>query len=172
MGTLTNWSPIIDFTTTDDVTEWNAATAQKEKALLPWQQTKPRKPDRIFATCKGETNGAVVEYRYGLKASIGLDLEFGADMKQAWLLSVNHGPLLNGYLLLLAMADYTVGLLLPNDFSGATSVDDEQTAYDLSSTTLALAASDEFNVQVTKQRIVLVDQDNKRYVQGRRGLRG
>jgi hypothetical protein len=163
MGTLTNWTPILDFTTTGDIPESNSGATRSDKALAPWQHGKPRKPDRIFAVCGDGTEGAIVEYRYGLKASIGLDLEFGADMKQAWLLPLSEGPLVDGYLLLLAMPDSTAGLILPSDFSGATPVDEGMTPYDLSSTTLALEVEGQWKVQVTKEKIVLVNQHG-RYV--------
>jgi hypothetical protein len=129
--------------------------------MVPWQQAGYRKPDRIFATCDGGSKGSITEYRYGLKASIGLDLEYGAGMKQAWLLPFRVPSSLSGYLLLLSMPDVTTALLLPSDFSSAAAPAEGAIPYDLSSATLALVSSGHSTIQVTKKNIVLVSQHQK-----------
>ena len=161
LGTLPNWSPVVDFTTTDDFTEWHPAEKDK-KTMIPWQQATHRKPDRIFATCEGGTDGgikgSITEYRYGLKATIALDLEYGAGIRQAWLLPLCNPPSFEGYLLFLSMPDLTAGLQVPSDFSSATPVDPGTIPYDLSSTTLALVASGHLMIQITRKNIVLATQ--------------
>ena len=160
LGILPNWSPVVDFTTTDDFTEWHPG-AQKDKTMVPWQQAKHRKPDRIFATCEGGSKGSITEYRYGLKANIALDLEYGAVMKQAWLLRLCDPPAFDGYLLLLSLPDSTAGLLLSSDFSNATAPAAGMVPYDLSSTTLALVASGQMMVQITGHSVVLATQQDR-----------
>ncbi len=130
--------------------------------MTPWQQATHRKPDRIFATCEGGPDGgikgSITEYRYGLKATIALDLEYGAGIRQAWLLPLNNPPSFEGYLLFLSMPDFTAGLQVPSDFSSATPVDSGTVPYDLSSTTLALVTSGHFIIQITRKSIVLATQ--------------
>lgn len=125
--------------------------------MVPWQQAEHQKPDRIFATCEGGSNGSITEYRYGLKATIALDLEYGAGIRDSWLLPLCNTPLLDGdgYLLLLAMPDYTAGLRVPSDFSSAAPVDPETIPYDLSSPTLALVTSGHLTIQMTRKKLVL-----------------
>ncbi|KAK4100821.1 hypothetical protein N658DRAFT_83610 [Parathielavia hyrcaniae] len=157
LGTLPNWAPAVDLTTTDAVTG-PQEEARNDAALAPWQQAKPRKPDRIFATCEGGSKGSITELRYGLKANIGLDLEYGAGMRQAWLLRFSDPNSFDGYVLLLAMPDSTAALLLPTDFSSATAPEAGMIPYDLSSTTLSLVAAGPLTTQITRHNVVLVNQ--------------
>ncbi|KAL2021939.1 hypothetical protein VTK56DRAFT_6358 [Thermocarpiscus australiensis] len=158
LGTLPNWSPVVDFTTTDEFSGWDQGVSE-DRVMVPWQQGKLRKPDRVFATCGSGKKGSVTEYRYGLKASIGLVLEYGAGIKQAWLLSSTTSPSSDSYLLLLSMPDCSAVLQLPPDFSSAREPAADTIPYDLSSTTLALAYDGSSGVQITKQNIVLVTED-------------
>ncbi|KAL2258992.1 hypothetical protein VTK26DRAFT_7490 [Humicola hyalothermophila] len=160
LGTLPNWSPVVDFATTDDFTDWHQG-APGDKSMEPWQQAKLRKPDRIFATCDGPGKGSITEYRYGLKANIGLDLEYGDGLKRAWLLPSQDTQSGKGYLLLLSMPDRSAALFLPHDFSSAKELDADTMPYGLASTTLALACSAHLTVQVTKETVVLVAQDRR-----------
>jgi hypothetical protein len=160
LGTLPNCSPVVDFTTTDEFAGWHPA-AHPDKAMVPWQQAGYRKPDRVFATCDGGSKGSITEYRYGLRANIGLDLEYGAGMKEAWLMPFCDPSSLSGYILLLSMPDATTALLLPNDFSSAAAPAEGAIPYDLSSATLSLVSSGRLTIQVTKKNIVLVSQHQK-----------
>ncbi|AEO55429.1 hypothetical protein MYCTH_59585 [Thermothelomyces thermophilus ATCC 42464] len=160
LGTLPNWSPVVDVTTTDELREWHQRDqrANKQNVTTPWQQIKHRKPDRIFATCESGSKGSITEYRYGLRANIGLELEYGPGTKEAWLLRFCDPSLLDGYLLLLSMPDSTTALLLSRDFSSATAPGPGTIPYDLSSATLALVVSGYYTIQITRQNIVLVNQ--------------
>jgi hypothetical protein len=157
LGILPNWSPVVDFTTTDDFTGWHPS-ADAGKAMIPWQEAKHRKPDRIFATCEGGNAGFITEYRYGLKANIGLDLEYGPGMKQAWLLPYADPPCVVGYLLLISMPDSTAALVLSKEFSSATVPGDGTIPYDLSSSTLTLVSHEQMTMQITQEAVVLANQ--------------
>ncbi|KAK4145891.1 mono-functional DNA-alkylating methyl methanesulfonate N-term-domain-containing protein [Dichotomopilus funicola] len=125
LGSLPNCSPVVDFTTTDNFTGWHRE-AHRDKNMVPWKQGRFRNPDRIFATSEGENGGSITEFRYGLKASIGLDLDYGpGDI-----------PLFDGYILLVSLPDSTEVLLLSEDFSSAQPAVPSAIPYDLSSTTL------------------------------------
>lgn len=162
LGILQNWSPVVDFTTTDDFTGWHPS-ADAGKAMVPWQEARHRKPDRIFATCAGGNAGFITEYRYGLKANIGLDLEYGPGMKQAWLLPYADPPQVVGYLLLISMPDSTAALVLSKEFSSAAVPGDGAIPYDLSSSTLALVSHEQMTIQITQEAVVLANQ-HERYV--------
>lgn len=165
LGTLPNWSPVIDVTTTDEVREWHQRDQRTSKQSItsPWQHIRHRKPNRIFATCENGGKGSITEYRYGLRANIGLDLEYGPGTKQAWLLHICDQSSLDGHILLLSMPDSTTALLLSKDFSSATAPAPGTIPYDLSSTTLALVTSGFSTIQITRENIVLVNQ-YRRYV--------
>ncbi|KAL2132793.1 hypothetical protein VTI74DRAFT_3387 [Chaetomium olivicolor] len=156
LGRLPNWSPLVDFTTTDEV-RGCGFDAQQEKTMVPWQQQQARlpRPDRIFATCEDGSHGSITEFRYGLKAGIGLDLEYGIGMKQAWLLPSLDPSSFDGYLLLVSLPDSSEAQMLPSDFSSTKEPAAGTIPYDLTSTTLALACSGDLVVQVTKQTIIL-----------------
>jgi hypothetical protein len=154
LGTLPNWSPVVDLTTTDEHSGWRQ-DGDQDKAMVPWQHATWRQPNRIFATSESADKGAITEYRYGLKADIALDLEYGHGVKRAWFLPTRNPSQFNGYLLLLSMPDCSATLILASDFSSATAADPDAIPYDLTSTTLALGCYDDLTVQITKENIVL-----------------
>lgn len=82
-------------------------------------------------------------------------------MKQAWLLSSHDSLSLHGYLLLLSMPDCSTVLHLSHDFSSASEPAAETIPYDLSSTTLAVACSSRWTIQITTENLVLVAQDQR-----------
>lgn len=102
----------------------------------------------------------MTEYRYGLQAKIGLDLEYGIGVKQAWVFRSHFSSDL-GFHLLLSMPDRTTILHLSDDLSQATEPDPAAIQYDISSRTLAATASDELITQVTENFIVLLSQSNR-----------
>lgn len=131
--------------------------------MTPWQQAKVRKPDRIFATCEVSGKGAITEYRHGLKAHIGLDLDYGASVKQAWLVPSRDPLLHDGYLLILSTPESSTVLILSSDFSSAMPPATDTEPYDVSSPTLAFARHGQLTVQITTRNIVLSGHD-QRYV--------
>lgn len=124
--------------------------------MVPWKQTRFRNPDRIFATSEGENGGSITEFRYGLKASIGLDLDYGPGMKQVWLLrSGGNIPSFDGYILLVSLPDSTEVLLLSEDFSSAQPAAPAAIPYDLSSTTFDVWNAIGVTVQLTQSNVVI-----------------
>ncbi|KAK3688142.1 mono-functional DNA-alkylating methyl methanesulfonate N-term-domain-containing protein [Podospora appendiculata] len=159
LGTLENWSPAVDFATTDECLTWNQAVDEKEEAVLPWLDRSLRKPDRVFATAGCGKKGSITEYRYGLKASIGLEMEYGPGLKLAWLFPSRHSTQPNGFHLLLSKPDCTEVLYMEQDCSEASGADSSTIAYDLSSPTLAVAHSERLLVQITANFVTLVTPD-------------
>ncbi|KAK5653859.1 hypothetical protein OQA88_7783 [Cercophora sp. LCS_1] len=159
VGTLPNWSPAVDFATTDEFASWNQEVGAAGNKMLPWKDRTFRKPDRVFATSGHGKKGSITEYRYGLTAGIGLDLDYGTDIKEAWLFAPKRLGSQEGFHLILSMPDCSGLLQISRDFSQAQEVTSDNSGYDLSSPTLALAHSGSLLVQVTKESIALLGPD-------------
>ncbi|KAK4450700.1 mono-functional DNA-alkylating methyl methanesulfonate N-term-domain-containing protein [Podospora aff. communis PSN243] len=169
LGTLPNWSPSVDFVTTDAFSTWNQAVGANGERLVPWQKQPPNvKPDRVFATSGHGEKGSITEYRYGLKAAIGLDVDYKTEVKQAWLLPWRNGLGEKGYHVLLSMPDSSAVLSFPEDLSSVQEDEAENLPYDFSSPTLAVSYSKDFIVQVTAEFVVLIRLDNS--TQARYGI--
>lgn len=128
--------------------------------MVPWQDKKPSKPDRVFSTSGRGTKGTVTEYRYGLQAQIGLIYECGLGVKQAFVLPASLSSKEPGYDLVLSLPDQTTVLRISEDFreiSQPPGVDDGTLKYDLSSRTLMAVVTQGIIIQVTEQNIVLIN---------------
>ena len=152
LGTLPNWSPTVDFTTTDDFTSWNQQSDIHGREMVPWRERQPRKPDRIFATSGREPKGSITEFRHGMEAKIGVEIDYGDVLVQVWAV-----PVPGGVQLVLSMPDRSAALHLSQDLSNATELPEDPLSYDLSSRTLALEKiDDDILVQVTEQCVVVL----------------
>lgn len=158
---LPNWSPTVDFVTTDEFSTWNQAVGAGGTKMQPWKERTIRKPDRIFATSGHEKKGSITEYRYGLKAGIGLDLDYGSELREAWVFPSNHVHGAAGFHLVLSMPDSSAVLQLSEDFSQAQEPASAISKYDLSSSTLAVAHSERLVIQITRASIVLIRPDRR-----------
>ncbi|KAK3390472.1 mono-functional DNA-alkylating methyl methanesulfonate N-term-domain-containing protein [Podospora didyma] len=157
LGKLPNWTPAVDFVTTDKFSSWNPEiSGEKGSKTEPWHYPELRSPDRIFSASGLRNEGYITEHRSGLRAIISLDLEYGAGVKEAWLLPSHHTGSSPGFHLLLSMSAYSTVLHLSEDFSQANNLGPEIVNYDLLSPTLALSCSDPFAVQLTKESVVLL----------------
>jgi hypothetical protein len=160
LGTLPNWSPVLDFATTDEFSRWNQETGAAGTQMVHWQDKKASKPDRVFSTSGRGTKGTVTEFRYGLQAKIGLEYECGLGVKQAFVLPAYLSSQSEGYDLLLSMPDRTTVLRLSedlDDISQPTEVDNGTLNYDVSSRTLIAVVTNDMIVQVTEQTLVLIN---------------
>jgi hypothetical protein len=155
LGTLPNWSPVVDMSTTDEFSTWNQEIGAAGTPIVPWIERTPSRPDRIFCTSGRGAKGTVTEYRYGLQASIGLDMECGLGVKQSWLLpSRSLGS--STFDLLLSVPGQTVAVHLTEDLSQADEAGPEMSSYDESSRTLAATTAGDVTIQVTEKYIVIV----------------
>jgi len=160
LGTLPNWSPVVDFATTDEFTTWNQEIGCIGSRMIPWQDKKPLRPDRLFSTSGRGATGTITEYRYGLQAKIGLEYECELGVKQAFLLPATLGDQAAGYDLLLSMPDQTTVLHLSQQLdtiSQAPEAEDGTPKYDLASMTLTALVTCGLIVQVTEQSITLIN---------------
>ncbi|KAL1869983.1 hypothetical protein VTK73DRAFT_2877 [Phialemonium thermophilum] len=156
LGVLPNSAPTIDCTIASNpsTTRQGVPTSADPMAQRRDQVTKP---DRIFATSGRGRKGSVAEYRHGLQARIGLDLEYGTDIRKAWVFPSTIPGSSNGFHLLLSLPNSTGVLHLSRDLSHGTELEPTSAQYDLSSRTLAAISNDGLVIQVTENHIVLVN---------------
>lgn len=153
IGTLPSGAPTLDFATTDSPSSGEKAPDSFGTSIAPSNDGQLRAPDRIFAASGHGLTGCITEYRHGLRADIGLELELEEGLKQAWLLNFSntHGR----YDLLWTTPTRSKVWQLPDDFSELTDPEPDQVLYDLSSPTLAVAQVNGVTVQVTTASITL-----------------
>ena len=147
----------MDFITTYDCSTSHPEASTGQPGLELKDYDRPQKPDRAFGTSGHGIKGSITEYRYGLKAGIGLDLDLGhaVDIKAAWLFPSAYGSGTEGYHLLLSVGGGSVLLLLSEDLSQTESISESPT-YDISTPTLAVAETRGFLIQVTAAFVVLL----------------
>ncbi len=145
MQPIQNWSPAQDFVTTYSKQD------EDSNGLVT-------KPDRVF-TCGGKgKKGAITELRYGLEASIGLEMDYYTPIMEAWVLYPDFDPLEESgvSLFLLSMGDRSAVLRLSADAGDVQELSQETTRLDLSSRTVAAAMLENCIIQVTERSIVLI----------------
>lgn len=116
------------------------------------QQNGVRKQDSIFsASCRG-LKGSVVQWRWGIQARIGLDIETGEPIRQAWTFTTHHGieTVLYG---LLALPHSSIVLRFSESLDQVDMVPTEDTPFDLTSRTLHAVQVSDTIVQVTETSI-------------------
>lgn len=151
--------------TTDEFRTWNQEEGGKGTSITPWRDRHRDafgNPDRLFATTGRGLKGTVAEYRYGLQADIGLDLEYGMPIRRGWLLSADLTSDDAGYHVILSMPDRTAALSLDGSLSEVEEVEPETAIYDFSSRTLvAVKVSAFMMVQITERGIIIVTPSQK-----------
>lgn len=142
-------------TTTNEFSTWGANNTdlqigQHQSAAV--QQNRVRKQDSIFsASCRG-LKGSVVQWRWGIQARIGLDIETGEPIRQAWTFTTHHGnaTVLYG---LLALPHSSIVLRFSENLDQVDAVPTEDTPFDLTSRTLHAVQVSDIIVQVTETSI-------------------
>lgn len=160
LSTLPAGAPTIDFVTTDEVSSWRQPTRSAVRQLDN-QELQVRKPDRIFTVSGCGNRGAITEYRYGLKAEIDLEFEYGPGIKHAWLFPSRFNGSPPGFDLLVSLPDTTGALHFDEGLEDASDLDPNLVPYELLSTTLALDYTSDLLVQVTPQSVTLVAHDRR-----------
>jgi hypothetical protein len=136
----------------------------QDRDVLPFQAGfKPSegsvpKPSRVFACVGKGLRGAITEFRYGLEANIGLEMDYDTPIMHAWALSPAFDSEDEGaYLFLLSMGDRSAVLRLSGDAREIVELDDQSTKLDLRYRTITAAAHAGQNIiQVTERSIVVV----------------
>lgn len=111
-----------------------------------------RKQDSIFSASGRGLRGSVVQWRWGIQARIGLDIETGEPIRQAWTFTAhrNNERELYG---LLALPNSSVVLRFSESLDQVDAVPAEDTPFDLASRTLHAVQVLETIVQMTEVSI-------------------
>ncbi len=100
--------------------------------------------------------GAVTEYRHGIQAHIGLELDYSASIRKCWAFPTRLSEPSHELHVLLSMSDRSAVLYLSDDMREVMETDIAAAPYDLSSRTIeAKQISDNMVVQITENYLVV-----------------
>ncbi|KAI0132776.1 thermotolerance protein [Xylariales sp. AK1849] len=157
IGTIPNWSPTVDFTTTRGDSK---ARSSRSRPRANAEGNQQRKPDKIFACSGRGKTGSIAEYRHGLEAKVALELECGLPIRQCWAMPCpgNSGKKAEDKEthLLLALPNESLVLHVTGNLSQATVKGQEDVPYDLASSTLATQELDDTIIQVTTGSVTII----------------
>ncbi|TVY54244.1 hypothetical protein LCER1_G002307 [Lachnellula cervina] len=151
---IQNWSPSPDFITTyaaDDQAFLDGRSRRKKN-------TDPR-PNKIYACAGKGSKGVITEFRYGLEAKLGLEMDYQIPIMEAWVLCPTFDSLDDDddvSIFLLSLGDHSAVLQLSGDARDIDNLEQEETKFDLRYRTLAASMHGSFTIQVTEQTIVLI----------------
>lgn len=167
MSTIPNWSPCVDMIALDEPSVWRAGSAEAAAAGARKAVSNGifRKPDRVFSASGRGDKGSVTEWRWGVEAHIGLDIDSGELASQSWVFTVDSDTGQSLYALL-ALPHSSMLLSFADDLGQVEEVG--HTLFDTSSRTLhAIQTSGDMIIQVTETSVtlgnVLERYENMRY---------
>ena len=148
---IQNWSPVHDLVTTSRNQDHDRPVKAQISALL--------EQDKIYACVGKESNGAIVEFRHGFEAHIGLEMEFHTQIMDLWTLPPDANSFENedGPLFLLSLPHCSALLQLSMDASGVQELEQHRTKFDLRYRTLAAGVFGTRKIQVTERSVVIID---------------
>ncbi|KEY70872.1 hypothetical protein S7711_00718 [Stachybotrys chartarum IBT 7711] len=158
VSVIANWAPVLDATTTSEASSWSSEGANNEtrNARQPGYITPRKKPEAIFTASGRGLQGTVTEWRTGIQARVGLDIETEEVIRQAWAFSEDDYDI-EGLQVLLAVPQGTVVLRFSPDLSQATALTPGTTPFDLAASTLyATVLMAQLVVQITETSVTLV----------------
>lgn len=160
IGTIPNWSPILDFTTTDQFLKWNPTTDPEDPAIKPWNELGSfdyTEHDRVFATSGRGANRSIVEFMSGLKANIILDVEYGSVLRHVWVFPTPGGGNPTGFTVLLGLHNHTAIAELPSDLGDLQDPESSGMGFDTSMRTLAASQLNDGTIcHVTETSLTLI----------------
>ena len=121
------------------------------------------KPDRIFACVGKGIKGAITEFRYGLEASLGLEMDYDAPIISAWtfLSTIHQDDGDDGSLFLLSIGDSSALLRLSSDATDVSELDESSTKLDLSHRTIVATVQGHYLVQVTERSVTYIHESER-----------
>lgn len=145
------------------------ATADEEPVALNHSHYPKQAKQQIqglYGTSGRGNKGAITEYRTGIRAAIGLDIEFGEPTQRCWALSSytlhSHG-LDDGLHILVGLIDSSALLHLTADLSEATMVEADVSPFDHTVRTLEVVQrEDGVIIQVTETAVVVIGPSGRR----------
>ncbi|KAJ3482114.1 hypothetical protein NLG97_g7654 [Lecanicillium saksenae] len=154
-----NWSPVIDIATTYEPPISHDTNSRQRSG----QNIIARKPDSIFTASGRGYKGSITQWRSGIQAKIGLDIESGEPNKQAWIFPVqeNGSSSLFG---ILTLPHSSRVLQFATDFSQVQEIEAEDIALDLSSRTLFATQQPGNNILQITEGFICIHGPTERYV--------
>lgn len=163
---IPNWSPVLDFVTTDQFLTWNQ-TGFEGAVMKPWNELPHSgytKHDRIFATAGRGVNGNITEFVSGIKANVALDVEYGSALRHVWVFSNPGGIAADGFTVLLGLYNESAVVELSTDLGSLREPNPSEAWFDTSVRTLAASQLPDGTIcQVTETSLILVG-NSRRYV--------
>ncbi|KAM0601188.1 hypothetical protein ACHAPN_000186 [Verticillium nonalfalfae] len=160
LGTIPNWSPTLDFVTTDQFTSWRGDSSQRGAQTSRWSEQyreQAARHDRIFCVSGTGIQGSITELRQGISANIGWEIAYDTAIRQAWVFEAQLSDIGPGYYLLLALPDSSDILQVPRDSLEASRPNPGGPDFDTTARTLAAAqCSEQIIAQVTESAISLI----------------
>ncbi|CAK7198704.1 hypothetical protein SEUCBS139899_001368 [Sporothrix eucalyptigena] len=169
LGKIPNWSPVVDFVTSDEFATVNRLTGAKGRKMEAGSHRSDdaagsyfSTPDRVFGTSGRGVTGAVTEFRYGLRADIGLEVDYPTPIKQSWIFATRTDTFDIEYHVLVSLVDRTEAFQMSSDLAQVGIYEDGVKLYDLESRTLAAAQiSEDVILQVTENYIVFYNPESR-----------
>jgi replication-dependent DNA damage repair protein MMS1 len=158
IGSIPNWSPALDFATSDGFLTWNQAVGDGDgqPAIIPWRQRSPRDAvncDRLFTTAGRGIDGSIVEYRQGVRATILIDMWQDMPLHQIW----GFDDLEGGVHVLLSYHNSSDVHHIAPDAAGKADAGDAEEAFGFDTTSRTLAAAKDQEIwQVTETSISII----------------
>jgi hypothetical protein len=166
IGVIPNWSPVLDFATTDRFLTWNQTSGFKGAAMKPWNERDPYghvDRDRVFITSGRGVNGSITELMSGVKAKVTLDVEYGSPLRRAWVFRLPVKGVSTGFTLLLDLHSQTSVVQLTPDLEELKEHNAPESGFDTTARTLtASQLLDGTICQITEAAIILLG-DTHRY---------
>lgn len=160
IGTIPNWSPILDFTTTDQFLKWNPTTDTKYRAVKSWGELGSfdyRGHDRVFATSGRGANRSISEFMSGLKANIILDVEYGSVLRHVWVFPTPGDGKPTRFTVLLGLHNHTAIVELASDLGDIQDPDSSGMGFDTSMRTLAASQLTDGTIcHITESSLILI----------------
>jgi hypothetical protein len=114
-------------------------------------------PDRVFAITGNGGHGAITEFRNGLEAKIGLEMEYHTPVMQAWMfppgLFDKPDTPTQASSILLSLGDRSSVLHISEDASQVEEIMDDWTDLDMQFRTITAGKSGNYGIQVTEKSI-------------------
>ncbi|KAM0438853.1 hypothetical protein ACHAPT_001614 [Fusarium lateritium] len=154
---IANWSPVVDFATTDGNSCWTDDVARQDRlGKNKLSSVLSRKPDRIFCTSGRGSRSSLTELRWGIQARIGLEFDYDQVVRQSWMFPVEtQGE--RGFYAILSMPHSSDVLHFPANLSNASALSSEISPFDTNSRTISVCKNDQGTiVQVTETSTSLV----------------
>lgn len=161
IGTIPNWSPTIDITST--YAESSDTKSTRTKSRGNQESALHLRPDRLFACSGRGKTGSIAEFRHGLEAKIGAEMDCRSPIKHCWQVSRPDAVANGTFPLLASYPDKSEVFYIEENFD-ITSMPQDAVPYDLSSSTLVVQELEAGRlVQVTNESLTVVASQDRCY---------